>query len=358
MLTTISPKKFLIIFTSLLSTFLLYHLIIWNFSTKQIFNREDTMYIGDLGRLSYQLDSLVPRQLEYTMTDRFLTSFENKKIGILTVGDSFSNAGAGGKNPYYQDYLANRFNKNILNIKYQDKKNDPFKSILHLYNTGWLEKHKPDAIIIEFVQRLSVSKFSKDFDFNYIGKEKEPIIEQKIRKNSHIPMLTSINLANYKIPFYMLKHKLDNNNQINNIYKFQLNKKVFSTSKYESSLLILDADIKSIESNNINSITKLNNNFNKLALMLKKLNIKLFFMPAVDKYDLYYKYLTDTKLPKNNFFNIIRPLEKEYYFVDTKEILTTLIESGVKDVFYSDDTHWSYKASEAISKDKIFTNNL
>jgi hypothetical protein len=51
---------------------------------------------------------------------------------------------------------------------------------------------------------------------------------------------------------------------------------------------------------------------------------------------------------------MLRPLKKEYIFIDTKKILSPLLKQGVKDLYYSDDTHWSYKASEAIAKDKTF----
>lgn len=80
-------------------------------------------------------------------------------------------------------------------------------------------------------------------------------------------------------------------------------------------------------------------------------------MPAVDKFDLYYNSIqSKINYPKNNFFDIIRPMQKEYYFVDTKAILTPLINEKVKDVFYADDTHWSYIASDEIAKNKIFQN--
>lgn len=38
------------------------------------------------------------------------------------------------------------------------------------------------------------------------------------------------------------------------------------------------------------------------------------------------------------------------YLLDTKAILEKEVDRVVKDVFYSDDTRWSYKASEAITK--------
>jgi hypothetical protein len=79
-------------------------------------------------------------------------------------------------------------------------------------------------------------------------------------------------------------------------------------------------------------------------------------MPAVDKLNLYSKYIVNNKYGESTFFEQLRPLKKEYILIDTKTILEQEVDRGVKDIFYSDDTHWSYKASEAIAKN--LKNNL
>ncbi|MEJ2414982.1 MAG: hypothetical protein P8Y22_06930, partial [Sulfurimonas sp.] len=70
----ISSKRCLILTFFLVLVYLIYHLLIWNFYTSKIFGRTDSMYIGDLGRMSYQVDSLFPRKLEYTLPKRLMNS--------------------------------------------------------------------------------------------------------------------------------------------------------------------------------------------------------------------------------------------------------------------------------------------
>ena len=94
----------------------------------------------------------------------------------------------------------------------------------------------------------------------------------------------------------------------------------------------------------------MNDNLNLLSKKFKEKGIIFYFMPAVDKYDLYSKYIIDNNYPESTFFEKLRPLKKDYRFIDTKTILLKELQKGEKDVFYSDDTHWSYKASEAIFK--------
>ena len=71
-------------------------------------------------------------------------------------------------------------------------------------------------------------------------------------------------------------------------------------------------------------------------------------MPSVDKYNLYSKYIQNNQYQQSRFFEILRPLKKEYNFIDTKMILTRMLDNNITDVYYSDDTHWSYKASKEI----------
>jgi hypothetical protein len=147
----------------------------------------------------------------------------------------------------------------------------------------------------------------------------------------------------------------DDNAYTSNCYIIKLNKNMF-TSKDPYSLLFYKDTIKYNESITTEKIQKVNENLNRLSLQLKTKGIKLYFMPAVDKLNLYSKYIVNNKYGESTFFEQLRPLKKEYILIDTKTILEQEVDRGVKDIFYSDDTHWSYKASEAIAKN--LKNNL
>ncbi len=352
---SISFKHFTFLTLSLIVIFIAYHMFIWKTYSSNIFGRTDNMYIGDLGRMSYQVDSLYPRKLQYTLKKRILNThaYNNEPIDILTIGDSFSNGVMGGKNPYYQDYIATKYNLNILNImNITNGKHKLFSTIISLYNNGWLEKHKPKLIIIESAQRGVYERFSKNFDFNQSQISIKNLIIPTKQKDSYIPRLEFINTANYKIPFYLIKYKFNRRAQ-KDVVKLDLSEKLFSTKNYSSTLLFHYSDVLNIK-NNQSLINKMNDNFNQLAAVLSTLNIKLLFLVAPDKYDVYSSYIIDNPYQKNDFFKLINPLEKQYYFIDTKAILVHELKKGVKDLYYSDDTHWSYHASEAISDSPIF----
>jgi hypothetical protein len=74
-------------------------------------------------------------------------------------------------------------------------------------------------------------------------------------------------------------------------------------------------------------------------------------MPAVDKYELYRDLIVPADLgraPRSIFFEELRKLPKSYRFIDTKALLEEELKRGELDIFYADDSHWSWKAPQKI----------
>jgi hypothetical protein len=126
-----------------------------------------------------------------------------------------------------------------------------------------------------------------------------------------------------------------------------LNQSLFSGPN-GNKFLFYHIDIERTRKATDQAIKKLNDNFNTLAEKMAEKNIKLIFMPAVDKFNLYYDNILKNRYAPSVFFEKLRKLPKKYYFVDTKEILLKEIKKGEKDIYYQDDTHWSWKGSQAI----------
>jgi hypothetical protein len=99
----------------------------------------------------------------------------------------------------------------------------------------------------------------------------------------------------------------------------------------------------------------MNDNLNRLSDILEAKGIKLYFMPVVDKYNLYSEFIIDNRHPKSTFFEQLRPLPRRYTLIDTKEILLERLKQGEKEIFHSDDTHWTWRASQAIFETVLFT---
>lgn len=339
--------------------YLLFHIFIWTQYTSKIFGRKDGKYVGDIARVSYQIQALFPRKLQYTLPKRHLSkeNYKDKNIDIITIGDSFSQGVTGGKNPYYQDYIATYYNKNILNIsRTVNGQFQFFEPVITLANNGWFKEQHPKYVIIESVERFVIPRFAKKFDFERNDFQEDTLSRYVLspkKHNSYIPKLKLINTANYKYIYYNYIYNNPPKVEVD-VIKLQLNKNLFSTKTFQNQLLIHNEDTISLEYYTPKNVRLINDNFNKLAKKLKPLGIKLIFLVGTDKYDIYYPYIRNNPFIENRFFSLMRPLKKEYIFIDSKKILRNLLKNKVKDVYYSDDTHWSYKASEAIAKSKQF----
>ncbi|MDH4945502.1 hypothetical protein [Sulfurimonas sp. C5] len=344
-------KKFVFFTILIVILFSLYHLYIYTFYTSKIFDRKDYLYIGDIARVGYQVDALYPRKLEYTLPKKHLNKEQytsDKKIDILTLGDSFSNAATGGKNPYYQDYLATDYNASVLNIlDTRDHSVNTFKPVIALYNNGWLKQHHVKFVIIQSVERFCVQRYAKKFDYSFNDIDINKVIRSSRQYDSYIPKINFISTANYKFPYYNYQSKKKVHFHPD-VMLLELNKNLFSPENFSDKLLIHHEDILSLPYNTQENIFMLNQNLNHLAILLKSIDVKLIFMPTVDKYDLYYPYIKNNPYRKNLFFKIIRKLPKEYIFIDTKKILEQLLLKGTLNVYYPDDSHWSELAIKAI----------
>ena len=85
--------------------------------------------------------------------------------------------------------------------------------------------------------------------------------------------------------------------------------------------------------------------------------IQLVFMPVVDKYELYRELIVakeQVRAPRGIFFDELRKLPRRYRFIDTKAILEQELKRGELDIFYADDSHWSWKAPQKIFETERF----
>lgn len=351
----LSYRKFFFLFLITTSLFLTYHLLIWTFLTSKIFNISP-YYVGDLGRMSYQIDSLFPRLEENNLPSKHIDgrNWHNQPIDIITLGDSFSNGMASGKNAYYQDFLATSLRINVLNIQNIDASFGYIDTIRYLHKNKWLAKVKPKAILIQCVVRESLRHIPAKPHATFLTPEKLNHYLFKTNFTKEFPHPMVINTANYKAPYYYIQYRYSVHAK-NEVYKLPLTKDFF-TAKDTNHLLFYHDDLNKISDFTEVTIAQLNNELNTLADELKRDHIALLFMPSVDKYDLYHDDIQrNNDYPKNPFFPLLRKQQKSYILVDTKAILRPMIEKNIQDVYYADDTHWSFKASEQLANDKIFT---
>lgn len=350
-------KKFTIYIVVLLGCFFIYNVVIWKLFTEDLLtnNRSDG---GDLARMGYVHGIKLQRKNSYDLPRRHLEleEYKGEKVDLITIGDSFSNGGGGGKNGYYQDYIASINDFTVLNIEPSSEMD--FITLAACYlNNGFLEKTGARHLLISSVERLSVKRFSPSLDFDKnMSVESLVKLKKKFEVSPDETASTSsgqkkrfdfINEGNFKFPLYSLYYLFSDHAFFSKTYKKKLKVPLFSV-KDGTTLLLYDNDILSLDKLRQDTLIKMNDNLNRFAELLAAKGIKLYFMPCVDKYNLYSEFILDNTYPQNTFFEQLRPLPKRYTLIDTKALLLPEVRNGVKDIYYADDTHWSWKASKKI----------
>ena len=359
-------KKITFLWLLFISIFLIFNfLVFFNYTSKVYPDTADTT-IGDLARMSYMVDIIQERKNIVDLEKLHISQneYKNEIIDVLTIGDSFSNGNVGGKNSYYQDYISTIYNKKVLNLNMQNVENTSnYIEIIALFaNSGYLEKIGAKYVLIESVQREALVRFARN-DLNLAIKTDKNL--ETIFRNSmetynieklHNLKPSIINNLNLNAFIYNIKYYIKGYGKLNSsVYIEKLNKDLF-TSKSSSKLAFYHEDIKKLSLETKENIELLNHNFNNLADILESKGIKLIFMPAVDKYNLYRPYIISNNYSESIFFEYLSTLDKKYIFINTKEILSKNLENSEKDIFYADDTHWSYKASNNIIESDAFNN--
>lgn len=363
-------RKYTLIALSILIIILLYNAFVWQFYTKQWFT-SSSIHVGDLSRLGYIPDAAHPRKtlVDLPIIHKETTNFNfGEEAEIVVIGDSFANSVSGGKNPSFTDYIASKYAKTVLNIGELPSTSNYIETIALLANSGFLKDIGTKIVIIESTQRQLARRFAVPINFDK-NESLEHIIKiyginQKFLdyNNSHIPIpniqnnsddntaaqhnkITFINNGNFKFAVNKIIYLFSDSSPLTNVVIKDLNQSLFNTHM-DKKLLNFRRDIYMKDIQDINNVQKINANLNQLSRILKEQNIVLAFMPIASKYIIYEPYIINNRLPKDNFFSILNNQPREYTLIDTKKILDRAMP--IKDLYYGDDTHWSYIASDIV----------
>lgn len=342
-------KNYNIILLSSLLVFIIINYVVWNAYTERILPQDGTV-VGDLVRMSYRIDICAIREnIKSTKGSHFIYATNIPQIDLITIGDSFSNGGGGGKYPYYQELISSRYKINVLNLQLIPGMN-PIENVLVLLQTPEFEEMKPRYILLQSVERVAVQRFSNEVNWNIEVDEKSirSLFSQKSK--SEIPPQYFINVANIKYFIYNLLYNIDDNAYISMAYIVDLDTILFSSAS-GSKLSFYFEDINNVALVDSVSIYNLNNNLNILARILDEKGVCLIFMPTVNKLNLYHSHISSKSYPESTFFERLRKENHDYYFVDTKQILSKALELGIKDIYFSDDTHWSPIGRDLVVED-------
>ncbi len=327
---------------------------IWTFFTRDILTFK-RYYNGGLDRLGYIVGSKHYRRPETTLPRGHMENAEytGQHVDVVTIGDSFSNMRFNGRDPLYQDWIASLHNLDVLNVQPLPGTSELATAVI-LLNSGYLEKVKPHALIVETVERNCIELPYAKMDLTMSGHL--PGIEQYYRTAAYHfnpPDPGFVNTGNFKFLLNSVLYRFSDHAFFSKVCVRELSAPLFSV-KNQQRLLFYRDDVTHLPALSDESIRQFNDDLNGLADLFARKGIRLYFMPAADKYNVYSDWIVDNPYPKSRFFEVLRTLPKRYVFVDTKALLLEEVRKGEKDVYYADDTHWSWKGVKKIAEHMSF----
>jgi hypothetical protein len=262
-----------------------------------------------------------------------VASYEKLQIAnaskICTIGDSFSDQNIFG----YQNYLAHLLGNKLQNIQTRNGYR-PLETAVTLLNGEIIDSSNCQLVIVESVGRYLLYRLGDiNFEILYELPEINKNDKKDANKNSEL----------YEL-FSFIRLRINYRNPID---KHNLKQEYFTHGSFSKILFSTHEDMSFLET----SKTEIEKAKENLILLNKKFSekgIKLIFLIAADKYDVYRPFMTDASLPVDTTTDGLSGISG-VHVIDTKPLLQEMVQNGEKDVYMVNDTHWSYKASKAVA---------
>lgn len=309
---------------------------------------------GDLTRIGYLYQDPSPKSIvssKFSLDKKYialseLTSKTNLDFNVMIIGDSFSEQGSLG----YKNFLAHE-NISVLQVD-RVKSSNPIQMLVELINGNFFDSVKVDYVVLqsverEFLRRCQKIEFHKSMSMDSLLS----IVKNQKKISSSETTFKFFSETTLKAPLTNIQYCFSDKPKYSQTYKVSTNSKNLFSNDPED-LLFLDEDITTIKyKNDFSLIKNANNVLNTINSFLIKKNIKLIVLISPDKYDVYYKYISNNqRFQKPLFFTYYDSLIKDYDYVPSMKILSNELQSK-KDVYYYDDTHWSPIGAEIIAKE-------
>ena len=261
-----------------------------------------------------------------------LAELNQAKADLITVGTSFSERGVDG----YQNYLAQHGLK-VVNCERHLYFN-PITSAYEIMNLGIIDSTNTKVLVVECGER-GVDEYMYGFE----PKSSLQLVradKKKLGRKS--PNQWSLARFRDYVVFRTGLHELP-------CLDVMLDNDLFSYPGDERHLFLYADDIKQMGINPQHE-EKMKKTWQSLVDKAAEKGIRLMFVVPVDKYDLYQDHIVNNPYGhKTVNEDIVRVFNNDPRILITRDYLKPLVDSGEKDIFLFNDTHWSYKAASAVA---------
>lgn len=300
--------------------------------------------LGQLGKIAFgtEYDARIGRPL---LEENMAPPFEpGTPVGrIVTIGDSFSQQEERG----YQNFLAHRLGEPVTNIRLIQG-TDPEQAALDLLQAGFFDT-LPEVkwVIVESVERALVER-NLHLDPDRRTAE-SPLLREEVQAAGPDSGNGLLGRAFRQSKDWML---LNLGLARNPVRTATLDRPCFTLPGRESTLYFYKEDLDRLTVSDAELAT-VRESLRTLHDRFQARGIKLLFLMAVDKYELYQHFIVDNSHPQRPLGSLLQELDSLEFFVDPLPALRERLEAGEQDLYMGHDTHWSQKSAR-IAADLLY----
>lgn len=293
---------------------------------------------GDLGALAcipfgHEYDERIAAQAPKDTLFLTIETDEELKaasVDVLAIGDSFSQQVCGS----YQNYLAHS-GLSVANCSWR-LFGSPLQYAYNMLEAGIIDSTRVKVLILETGERLfeiEVGNFSP-------GRPNIPRASGGGGGNEW-----SLSRARD-----MLLHRIGLNAAVSSA---RLDSDLFSSNE-PSTLYFYYDDLGNGTALSASAAAKAKEVQAALRAKAAERGVRMIWMIATDKYDLYQQHIVDNPFPRKTVMeDIAKVLGESRDLLLTKSVLQPMVDSGVADVYLFNDSHWSYKGTEAVANELL-----
>ncbi|MCI6100598.1 MAG: hypothetical protein MR698_08195 [Selenomonas sp.] len=332
----------------------------WHGVTKETFYEHDGH--GDLARMGALV---IPRaetpnadwQPQHETLQHYIAEGSEEQYDVLVVGDSMMGGGGGAS---CLDDLAARYGVRSIFatrlLRGQDDSIDVYQMARLLVQLGYVDRIRPRYLVLECGERMIGVHFASRVlppqDWSKKEFERTYLAYREVRGRGIVPpgtlLSTTMAAANKAYVLNHLYAKEHDGQPSPDVARAELTIPAFSNPGWERTLLSFAEDGRYLAEPP--DAAAVNDELNAFAAVLAQHGVQLVVLVPPDKSDVYQPWLAESsRLPENPFYDEIRPLRKDYIFIEAKAPLRAAVAAGIQDLYWCDDTHWSWRAQQMVN---------
>lgn len=300
---------------------------------------------GDLGALAClpfghdydeRISAHTPQDTLFQTIDT-AEDLQHVRADVLTIGDSFSQQGIGS----YQNYLAHS-GLSVANCSWK-LFSSPLQYAYNMLERGLLDSTRVKVIVVETAERLFETEV-----MNFMPGRAVTARPQGGGERNEWSLARARDMLLYRIGMNTA------------VCKARLREELFSSDD-PSALYFYYDDIGNGTSLSPAGAAKARAVQAALREKAVERGLGLIWMIATDKYTVYQDFIVDNQFPRKTVIDDIDlALGRSPDLLLTKHLLLPMVVRGEKDIYLFNDSHWSYKATQALARElrKIMENEL